>query len=117
MLSELLLPSLAYNRAAILRRAWSEFRLYANGTRADFRHELRRAWDAARGYRANAVFFAEREASATIQAAERAQLSLRERDVLDAQSALFFAEMSDAHGAHARIAVARARLDALQLAA
>lgn len=112
-----LLPSLAYDRAAIMRRAWSEFRLYANGTRADFRHELRRAWDAARGYRANAVFFAEQAAAAQAEAARVAALTFQACAIETATAALFFAEMSDAHGAHVRIAKARARLDTLQLAA
>lgn len=112
-----LLPSLAYDRAAIMRRAWSEFRLYANGTRADFRHELRRAWDAARGYRANTVFFAEQAALAQAEAARIAALTVQARSIETAATALFFAEMSDAHGAHVRISKARARLNALQLAA
>ena len=129
-MARFLLPSLDYDRPAIMRAAWAQTRAAmayfasqrperrrVTTLRAEFATSLRDVWDTAKAHRANAVFFAEQAALAQVEAARVAALEPHARKVEIAAATLFFAERSDAHGAHAAIAAARADLARLQFAA
>ena len=116
-----LTPSNAFDLRAIMTAAWAKAR-YAVKLDAMFKRvstarqnlaaALRDVWQDARDERSTAEWFAaqpERDAAVTA-------LPDHDRAILDARTALMFAEHSDAHGAHVTIAAARARLAILQAA-
>jgi hypothetical protein len=116
-----LTPSNSYDRAAILRSAWLNARdaairfAHLGATlRGEFKDALKRAWSLAKGERAYTLWCIEQDRNAAAEAARRAALPVREREIEDARTALLMAEMNDTVGSHRLVAAAHARLAALQ---
>jgi hypothetical protein len=119
-----LTPSNTYDRATILRSAWTTARdtakRYAKQgatVRGEFKDALRRAWSLAKAERSYALWCIEQDRNAAAETARRAALPVRDRQIEDARTDLLMAEMNDTHGSHRLVAAAHARLASLQHAA
>lgn len=125
-------PALAFDRSAILRGAWAKARAIAKslGTapapfrkittaRAEFADCLQQVWNTAKSERDLAIWAAERDAGAAMEAARRDALPAPVRALEDATAALTLAEHADRFTAagNAALIAARAQLAALHPAA
>lgn len=116
-----LTSSNAFDRAAIFQSAWLNARdavvRFAHlgvTLRNEFSDALKRAWSLAKAERSYALWCIEQDRTAAAEAARRAAMPVREREIEDARTALLMAEMNDTVGSHRLVAAAHARLSALQ---
>lgn len=124
--------TLKFDRAAILRGAWAKARALVKSladapapfhrittARAVFGQCMRDVWATARSERALAIWAAEQQAGAAMEAARRGALPAPGRALEDATAALTLAEHADRFTAVGNVALiaARARLAALHPAA
>lgn len=125
-------PALTFDRAAIMRGAWSAARALVKSlgeapapfrrittVRAEFGQCMRDVWATAQSERALAIWAAERDAGAALEAVRRNALPEPARAIEDATAALTHAEHSDSFTAAGNVALiaARAQLAALSHAA
>lgn len=121
-------PVLTFDRAAIMRGAWSAARALTKSlgeapapfcrittARAEFGQCMRDVWATARSERSLAIWAAEREAGAASEAARHDALPAPIRAFEDATAALTLAEHADRFTAagNAALIAARAQLAAL----